>query len=129
MTDRDIVKVRLSGTDTGRLAGEIAELDGWTVLDRSVPRRNRRDPGERVYLTVRCGYPAVARLLGWLAANGWSKESEGPHVAFWTKGTAQVLVPNDDGDDKATLGGLKRIAKAEGRPLHELLTEVESGKG
>jgi hypothetical protein len=48
----DVVKVRLSGTDISRLADKIAELEGWTVLDRSQPYPNRRDPGERVYMTV-----------------------------------------------------------------------------
>jgi hypothetical protein len=54
-----VVKVRLSGdpadieTVTAMLAGNCQ------VLDRSGPRLNRYDPGQRVYLTIRTG-PAPA---------------------------------------------------------------------
>jgi hypothetical protein len=54
VADRDdIVKVRLSGTGISRLADAIAESGDWAVLDRSRPYPNRREPGERIYLTVR----------------------------------------------------------------------------
>lgn len=82
MADRDIVRVRLSGTDIGKLADRIAELYGWTVLDRSAPQRNRRDPGERVCMTVRYGYPLderkpeMARLLAEAQVAGPEPERE-----------------------------------------------------
>lgn len=53
-----VVKVRLSGAadDVAMVAELIADYDGAPgveVLDRSVPYPNRRDLGERVYLTLR----------------------------------------------------------------------------
>jgi hypothetical protein len=53
-----VVKVRLSGSaaDVGlmvRLFGTLAAKGGFMeVLEQSSPYPNRRDPGERVYLTV-----------------------------------------------------------------------------
>jgi hypothetical protein len=49
-----VVKIRLSGerADIEQAAGLLARA-GAEVLDRSRPRPNRDDPGERVYLTVR----------------------------------------------------------------------------
>jgi len=49
-----VVKIRLSGEldDIGALAAVLAAA-GVEVIDRSGPRANRYDPGERVYLTVR----------------------------------------------------------------------------
>lgn len=131
MADDDIVKVRLSGTNISRLADKITELYGWTVLERSGPYMNRRDPGERVYMTVRFGYPAVVQIHAWLAANGWDKQPDGEAGAYWTKGPAPgrppsvVGVPHDDTDQKLTGSALERIAAAEGRPLHEVLTAIE----
>jgi hypothetical protein len=54
-----VVKLRLSGTaaDIGVLDGLLAALPGVEVLDRSGVYANRRDPGERVYLTVRLTTP------------------------------------------------------------------------
>jgi hypothetical protein len=50
-----VVKVRLSGhrADIEAVAAMLA--DTCEVLDRSGPRPNRYDPGERVYLTIRTG--------------------------------------------------------------------------
>ncbi len=56
-----VVKVRISGS-----AGDIEVISeilsgygasGVEVLDRSAPYPNRRDPGQRVYLTLRIGAP------------------------------------------------------------------------
>lgn len=50
-----VVKVRLSG-DRADIEAAAAALAGiCEVLDRSGPRPNRYDPGERVYLTIRTG--------------------------------------------------------------------------
>ncbi len=50
-----VVKVRLSG-DRADIDIVAAVLAGTCeVLDRSGPRVNRYDPGERVYLTIRIG--------------------------------------------------------------------------
>jgi hypothetical protein len=55
----DVVKVRLSG-DRADIETVVAALAACCeVLDRSGPRPNRYDPGERVYLTIRTG-PAVS---------------------------------------------------------------------
>jgi hypothetical protein len=53
-----VVKVRLSGAaaDIEPVAGLLAAR-GW-VLDRSAAYPNRRDPGERVYLTLQVTAPA-----------------------------------------------------------------------
>ena len=53
-----VVKVRLSGApdDVAMVATLITDYDGAPgveIIDRSAPYANRRDPGERVYLTVR----------------------------------------------------------------------------
>ena len=50
-----VVKVRLSGSaaDVAAVAAVIAS--GARVLERSAAYANRRDPGERVYLTVQIG--------------------------------------------------------------------------
>jgi hypothetical protein len=56
-----VVKVRLSG-DPGDLE-VVAEIlarfggAGVQILDRSAPYPNRRDPGQRVYLTLRLTDP------------------------------------------------------------------------
>jgi hypothetical protein len=48
-----VVKVRLSG-DRAAIQATAAVLSAaGQVLDRSGPRPNRYDPGERVYLTIR----------------------------------------------------------------------------
>lgn len=134
MSDPNVVKARLSGTNIAALADAIAELDGWTVLERSQLYPNRRDPGERVYMTVRYGWPPVTAITAWLAANGWDKQPDGEAGAFWTRGPqpgrppSVVAVPLDDSDTGFVRGALDRIAKAEGRPLHELLTAIEAGR-
>lgn len=57
-----VVKVRLSGVaEDLEVVAEI--LSGYPdagveVLDQSSPRRNRRDPGQRVYLTLRITEPS-----------------------------------------------------------------------
>ena len=50
-----MVKVRLSGEPGGvqALAAVLATGGAVEILDRSGPRANRYDPGQRVYLTVR----------------------------------------------------------------------------
>ena len=50
-----VVKVRLSGADADLdvLAEVLSRSPTVEILDRSAPYKNRRDPGERVYLTVR----------------------------------------------------------------------------
>lgn len=53
-----VVKIRLSGApdDVAMMATLITDYDGAPgieIIERSAPRVNRRDPGERVYLTVR----------------------------------------------------------------------------
>jgi hypothetical protein len=50
-----VVKIRLSGAagDIEVLAGLVSSSPAAEVIDRSAPYPNRRDPGERVYLTVR----------------------------------------------------------------------------
>jgi hypothetical protein len=52
---RGVVKIRLSGAagDVEVLAGVLGSSPAAEVIDRSAPYPNRRDPGERVYLTVR----------------------------------------------------------------------------
>ncbi|MHB1593877.1 MAG: hypothetical protein ACYCO9_06375 [Streptosporangiaceae bacterium] len=48
------VRVRLSGDrdDIQAVAGALAQIGGLDVISESAPRRNLRDPGDRVYLTV-----------------------------------------------------------------------------
>jgi hypothetical protein len=50
-----VVKIRLSGAagDVEVLADVLSASPAAEVIDRSAPYPNRRDPGERVYLTVR----------------------------------------------------------------------------
>ncbi len=52
-----VVKIRLSGgpADLNWMTALLAVYDGCgiEIIERSAPRRNRRDPGARVYLTVR----------------------------------------------------------------------------
>ena len=47
-----VVKVRLSGARADIETAAAALAARWEVLDRSGPRPNRYDPGERVYLTI-----------------------------------------------------------------------------
>ena len=49
-----VVKVRLSGdvADMDMVTAMLAAA-GAEILDQSAPRPNRRDPGERIYLTIR----------------------------------------------------------------------------
>ena len=55
----EVIKVRLSGERAGIEAVTAVLARCCEVLDRSGPRPNRYDPGQRVYLTVRTG-PAPA---------------------------------------------------------------------
>ena len=55
----EVVKVRLSGGRAGVETVLAVLAAACEVLDRSGPRPNRYDPGQRVYLTVRTG-PAPA---------------------------------------------------------------------
>jgi hypothetical protein len=55
----EVVKVRLSGERAGIETVLTVLAAACEVLDRSGPRPNRYDPGQRVYLTVRIG-PAPA---------------------------------------------------------------------
>jgi hypothetical protein len=59
-----VVRIRLSGSSADVAA--VADALGGTgiVLERSRPYPNRRDPGERVYLTVQipAGAPAGQSL-------------------------------------------------------------------
>ena len=48
-----VVKVRLSGDRAGIESVAAVLADACEVLDRSRPRPNDYDPGERVYLTIR----------------------------------------------------------------------------
>ena len=50
-----VVKVRLSGTRADIEAVTAVLAGHCQVLDRSGPRPNRYEPGERVYLTIRTG--------------------------------------------------------------------------
>jgi hypothetical protein len=52
---RGVVKIRLSGAagDVEVLAGVLSSSPAAEVIDRSAPYPNYRDPGERVYLTLR----------------------------------------------------------------------------
>jgi hypothetical protein len=60
-----VVKIRLSGAaeDLEVVAEVLAGYPGAgvEVLDRSAPYPNRRDPGVRVYLTLRIAAPEVTR--------------------------------------------------------------------
>lgn len=49
----NVVKVRLSGDRAAIQAAAAVLAATGQVLDRSGPRPNRYDPGERVYLTIR----------------------------------------------------------------------------
>jgi hypothetical protein len=55
-----VVRVRFSGA-AGDIdaAAALAGQDGIELIERSAPYPNRRDPGHRVYLTVR-----VRRMAG-----------------------------------------------------------------
>ena len=55
----EVVKVRLSGERAGVEAVTAVLAGCCEVLDRSGPRPNRYEPGQRVHLTVRTG-PAPA---------------------------------------------------------------------
>jgi hypothetical protein len=48
-----VVKVRLIGDRKDIDSAAAALTDRFEVVDRSRPRPNRYDPGERVYLTIR----------------------------------------------------------------------------
>ena len=54
-----VVKIRLSGAsgDVAMVAALLTDYDGCgiDVTGQSAPHPNRRDRGERVYLTVRIG--------------------------------------------------------------------------
>jgi hypothetical protein len=50
-----VVRVRLSGERAGIDLAAAVLAGSCEVLDRSGPRPNRYDPGERIYLTVRIG--------------------------------------------------------------------------
>jgi hypothetical protein len=52
---RGVVRVRLSGDLAGIETAAAALAARCEVLDRSGPRPNRYDPGERVYLTIHTG--------------------------------------------------------------------------
>lgn len=115
------VLVRLSGAGSGALAGRLADMAGWYLLDRS-------EQGQRVCLTMRQGYPPVSRLHAWLSANGWAARPGGAAGALWSKDGGEVGVPHDDADPGFTRGALARIAGAEGIPLGELMTLVHQAK-
>ena len=55
-----VVKLRLGGAraDIDTLAGLLNALPEVAIVDGSAPYENRRDPGERVYLTVCLTPPA-----------------------------------------------------------------------
>lgn len=129
MTDNDIVNVRLSGTDVGKLADAIAGLDGWTVLDRREPLGRSADR-EYIHLTVRYGYPPVTAITAWLAANGWQATSTGIAGSLWVKvsDVGRVGVPLVDSDPKFTRESLVRIAAAEGLDLGELVALIDAGR-
>jgi hypothetical protein len=57
-----VVKVRLSGDAScaALLAAIIGASPAVDVIEQSAPYPNRRDPGERVYLTVRVATPGGA---------------------------------------------------------------------
>ena len=55
-----VVKVRLSGEWAGIETVLAVLAAACEVLDRSGPRPNRYDPGQRVYLTVRTGPAPVS---------------------------------------------------------------------
>jgi hypothetical protein len=59
------VEVRISGQwpDIVRATGLLAQV-GAEVLQTHGPRQNRRDPGVRVYMTVRVRQPAEAGERG-----------------------------------------------------------------
>jgi hypothetical protein len=50
-----VAKIRLSGDRADIEAAAFALAGICEVLNRSGPRSNRYDPGERVYLTIRIG--------------------------------------------------------------------------
>jgi hypothetical protein len=58
-----VVKVRLSGNRAGIDLVAAVLADSCEVLDRSRPRPNHYDPGERIYLTIRIGPARHARPL------------------------------------------------------------------
>jgi len=124
---REIVDVRLSGSPemVAMLAGAMTALDGWTVLDVSEAYTNRRDPGERRYLTLRQGYPSVSAITAWLEKNGWEKLTTGPAGALWTKLGDRAGVPSDDSDPLLTKGALERIAATEGADVGELVALID----
>ena len=55
-----MVRVRLSGARADIETVLAVLAGGCEVADRSGPRRNRHEPGERVYLTIRTGPAAGA---------------------------------------------------------------------
>ena len=58
----EVVKVRLSGERAGIETVLAVLAAACEVLDRSGPRPNRYDPGQRVYLTVRTGPVPAGRI-------------------------------------------------------------------
>jgi hypothetical protein len=56
-----VVSVRLSGDPAGIDAAVAALAAVFEVLNRTGPRPNRRDPGQRVYLTIRTTPPGADR--------------------------------------------------------------------
>jgi hypothetical protein len=54
-----VVEIRLSGdiTDLDALTARLAGMPGVEILSQSAGYPNRRNPGERVYLTARLTVP------------------------------------------------------------------------
>jgi hypothetical protein len=54
-----VVEIRLSGdiADLDALTARLAGMPGVEILSQSAGYPNRRDPGERVYLTARLTVP------------------------------------------------------------------------
>jgi hypothetical protein len=57
-----VVEIRLSGdiADLDALTARLAGMPGVEILSQSAGYPNRRDPGERVYLTARLTVPGAA---------------------------------------------------------------------
>jgi hypothetical protein len=55
LTESGVVKIRLSGDRAAIQTAAAMLAAAGQVLDRSGPRPNRYDPGERVYLAIRIG--------------------------------------------------------------------------
>lgn len=70
--------------------------------------------------------PPVAAILTYVRAPGsnWNEWPQGSHGALFTRAGFKVYVPNENHKPSHVRGALKRLAKAEGRELAEIVGDI-----